>query len=128
MEGVQAGEASSGSAPGPSGPQSVCDYWKEFELDSFRARLSEDALKLSEVHDDFLASRKELAASTKAMRRSLPADTLSAVQPLLKAYQGEVDRLTQRAKSGEALFLDVYQRLYAAPDPASYLVAGLEAS
>ena len=45
--------------------------------------------------------------------------------PLLKAYQEEVDRLTSRAKSGEASFLEWYQRLYEAPDPAPALASGL---
>lgn len=44
---------------------------------------------------------------------------------LLKSYQEEVDRLTQRARAGEAAFLDVYQRLYEAPDPSPALALGL---
>ena len=47
------------------------------------------------------------------------------VGPLLKSYQEEIDRLTGRAKLGESAFLDVYQRLYEAPDPAAALMAGL---
>lgn len=47
------------------------------------------------------------------------------VAPLLKAYQEEIDRLAGRAKSGEGAFLDVYQKLYEAPDPAPALAAGL---
>ncbi len=47
------------------------------------------------------------------------------VGPLLKSYQEEIDRLTTRAKLGESAFLDVYQRLYEAPDPAAALMAGL---
>ena len=50
---------------------------------------------------------------------------LKDVGPLLKSYQEEIDRLTQRAKLGEAAFLDIYQRLYEAPDPAAALMAGL---
>lgn len=71
---------------------------------------------------------------------------LTAVNPLLRAYQEEVDKLTNRciavsahlfwsgngpvaadvvgtcrAKFGEAAFLDVYQKLYEAPDPAPTL-------
>lgn len=47
------------------------------------------------------------------------------VGPLLKSYQEEIDRLTQRAKHGEQAFLDVYQNLYEAPDPAPALIAAL---
>ena len=48
------------------------------------------------------------------------------VGPLLKSYQEEVDRLTTRAKHGETAFLELYKRLYEAPDPASTLASGLE--
>jgi len=36
---------------------------------------------------------------------------------LLKSYQEEVDNLTKRAKFGENAFLNIYQKLYEAPDP-----------
>ncbi len=40
---------------------------------------------------------------------------------LLKGYQEEVDNLTKRAKFGENAFLNIYQKLYEAPDPAPAL-------
>lgn len=36
---------------------------------------------------------------------------------LLRGYQEEVDKLTKRAKFGENAFLNIYQKLYEAPDP-----------
>ena len=36
---------------------------------------------------------------------------------LLKGYQEEVDNITKRAKFGENAFLNIYQKLYEAPDP-----------
>jgi len=36
---------------------------------------------------------------------------------LLRGYQEEVDNLTKRAKFGENAFLNIYQKLYEAPDP-----------
>ena len=58
-------------------------------------------------------------------RKSTGADVVRDVGPLLKSYQEEIDRLTQRAKHGEQAFLDVYQNLYEAPDPAPALIAAL---
>lgn len=58
-------------------------------------------------------------------RKTAGAEVVLAVSALLKSYQEEVDRLTQRAKAGENAFLDVYQRLYEAPDPAPALKDGL---
>lgn len=58
-------------------------------------------------------------------RRSAGSQVVLAVSGLLKSYQEEVDRLTQRARAGESAFLDVYQRLYEAPDPSPALALGL---
>jgi hypothetical protein len=58
-------------------------------------------------------------------KKGASAAVLREVGPLLKSYQEEVDRLTGRAKFGESAFLDIYQKLYEAPDPAPALAAGL---
>jgi hypothetical protein len=50
-------------------------------------------------------------------------DKTKAFATLLKAYQEEVDNLTKRAKYGENAFLNVYQKLYEAPDPLPALVS-----
>jgi hypothetical protein len=42
----------------------------------------------------------------------------------LKGYQEEVDNLTKRAKFGENAFLNIYQKLYEAPDPVAALSSG----
>ena len=43
-----------------------------------------------------------------------------------KYKQEEVDRLTKRAKVGETAFLELYQKLYEAPDPAPALAVAFE--
>ena len=43
----------------------------------------------------------------------------------MRAAQEEVDKLTQRAKYAEGAFLDMYQKLYEAPDPAPALASAL---
>lgn len=50
-------------------------------------------------------------------------DKTKAFAILLKAYQEEVDNLTKRAKYGENAFLNIYQKLYEAPDPLPALVS-----
>lgn len=46
--------------------------------------------------------------------------------PFSRSYQEEVDTLTKRAKYAESGFLDMYQRLYEAPDPTQALVSAME--
>ena len=50
-------------------------------------------------------------------KKAPPEEKLSLFNSLLKGYQEEVDNLTKRAKFGENAFLNIYQKLYEAPDP-----------
>lgn len=50
-------------------------------------------------------------------KKASPEEKLSLFNTLLKGYQEEVDNLTKRAKYGENAFLNIYQKLYEAPDP-----------
>ena len=58
----------------------------------------------------------------------MPDDTekLNSVKVLLKAYQGEIDSLTRRAKMSETSFLNVYKLLSDAPDPYPLLDAAVD--
>ncbi|MEW5305958.1 MAG: hypothetical protein WDW36_008467 [Sanguina aurantia] len=103
----------------------VCGYWKEFDLEGMRASLDEVGLKVAEHQEDAMAARKRLAESTREFKRTPEAAT-RGVGPLLKQYQEEVDRLTRRAKHGESAFLQLYQKLYEAPDPAPCLSLAAE--
>lgn len=50
-------------------------------------------------------------------------EKLGLFNALLKGYQEEVDKLTKRAKFGENAFLNIYQKLYEAPDPYPLLTS-----
>lgn len=50
-------------------------------------------------------------------KKASPEDKLNLFNSLLRGYQEEVDNLTKRAKFGENAFLNIYQKLYEAPDP-----------
>ena len=50
-------------------------------------------------------------------KKASPEDKLGMFNSLLKGYQEEVDNITKRAKFGENAFLNIYQKLYEAPDP-----------
>ena len=44
-------------------------------------------------------------------------DKLNLFNSLLRGFQEEVDNLTKRAKFAENAFLNIYQKIYEAPDP-----------
>lgn len=54
-------------------------------------------------------------------KKNVSPDVFKAVAPLLKKYQVEVDALTNRSKSAEGAFLDIFQKLQEAPDPSTLL-------
>jgi homeobox protein cut-like len=98
----------------------------EFDLEGLRAKLDEQGLAVAAAQEASVRSRKLLADRTKDFRRTAAPEVSKHCAQLLKSYQEEVDRLTSRAKAGEAAFLELYRRLYEAPDPASALSSGLE--
>lgn len=75
---------------------------------------------LNSLHSIFLFEQDFKKASNEEKTKAFPA--------LLKGYQEEVDNLTKRAKFGENAFLNVYQKLYEAPDPVPALSSGAVSS
>lgn len=106
----------------------VYNFWREFGLESLRPKLDETGLKIAEYQEVSMQNRRGLSEATREFRRKAQDTTVRAVGDLLKQYQQEVDRLTKRAKHGESAFLDLYQQLYEAPDPAQALSSALESA
>ncbi len=106
-------------------PPSVLEAWAAFDLSKRRETLDNQALEIANRQESSSASRKKLAAQTREFKKSM-ADGKSnnkTTGSLLKAYQSEIDALTQRSKASESAFLAVYRALYDAPDPVTELRA-----
>ncbi|KAG2546483.1 hypothetical protein PVAP13_9KG036165 [Panicum virgatum] len=95
----------------------VCSFWKDFDLEKERSGLDEQGLKIAENQETSQKNRRKLAENTRDFKKASSDDKLSLFNSLLKSYQEEVDNLTKRAKFGENAFLNIYQKLYEAPDP-----------
>lgn len=95
----------------------VCSFWKDFDLEKERSGLDEQGLKIAENQETSQKNRRRLAENTRDFKKASSDDKLSLFNSLLKSYQEEVDNLTKRAKFGENAFLNIYQKLYEAPDP-----------
>ncbi|KIY94431.1 Protein CASP [Monoraphidium neglectum] len=105
----------------------VVAFWREFDLDNkWRSKLDEVGLKIAEHQEQSTSSRRLLAEATKDWKRT-SGEAGKASGPMVKRYQEEVDSLTKRARHAESAFLELYQELYEAPDPAAALSAALEA-
>ncbi|XP_058107939.1 protein CASP isoform X2 [Magnolia sinica] len=116
MEGVQAGsERDKSNSPSPIA--SVSNFWREFDLEKERIGLDEQGLKIAENQENSQKNRRKLAESTRDFKKASPDEKLHLFNSLLKGYQEEVDNITKRAKFGENAFLNIYQKLYEAPDP-----------
>ena len=110
---------------GTTSPPSVLEAWASFDLSKRRETLDNQALEIANRQESSTASRKKLAAQTREFKKSM-ADGKSnnkTTGSLLKAYQSEIDALTQRSKASESAFLVLYRALYDAPDPVNELRA-----
>lgn len=79
--------------------------------------MDEQGLKIAENQETSQKNRRKLAENTRDFKKASPDEKLSLFNSLLRSYQEEVDNLTKRAKFGENAFLNIYQKLYEAPDP-----------
>lgn len=104
----------------------VLNYWKDFDLENERSKLDEQGLRIGENQEASLKNRRKLAETTREFKKASTEDKPKLFQPLLKGYQEEVDNLTKRAKFGENAFLNIYQKLYEAPDPVHALASATE--
>lgn len=95
----------------------VASFWRDFDLEKERSTLDEQGLRIAENQENSQKNRRKLAESTRDFKKASNEDKLSLFNSLLKGYQEEVDNLTKRAKYGENAFLNIYQKLYEAPDP-----------
>ncbi|XP_022856270.1 protein CASP-like [Olea europaea var. sylvestris] len=111
--------SSSSSTPVPA----VATFWKEFDLEKERSVLDEQGLRIAENQENSQKNRRKLAESTRDFKKAANEEKLSLFNSLLKGYQEEVDNLTKRAKFGENAFLNIYQKLYEAPDPYPVLAS-----
>lgn len=96
---------------------SVTNFWKEFDLEKERRLLDEQGLKIGENQENSQKNRRKLAETTRDFKKAPSQEKSNLFNSLLRAYQEEVDNLTKRAKFGENAFLNIYQKLYEAPDP-----------
>ncbi|KAK9917963.1 hypothetical protein WJX75_000085 [Coccomyxa subellipsoidea] len=120
------GTSSDAAGGSHSSTTAVYNFWKDFVLEAFRHKLDEQGIAIAENQELSLKSRRKLAETTRDVKRKISSEVLKEVGALMKLYQEEVDKLSNRAKFGEAAFLDVYQKLYEAPDPAPALAYALE--
>ncbi|KAG0478069.1 hypothetical protein HPP92_012788 [Vanilla planifolia] len=109
----------------------VCSFWRDFDLEKERSGLDELGLKVAENQEISQKNRRKLAENTGELyvakeciiilfpdfKKASSEEKLNLFNSLLKGYQEEVDNLTKRAKFGENAFLNIYQKLYEAPDP-----------
>ncbi|XP_013416522.1 protein CASP isoform X8 [Lingula anatina] len=101
--------------------QSMCQYWKEFDLQTLQKDLDTSATDLASRQDESDASRKRLVEQSRDFKKNTPEDIRKVVAPLLKSFQGEIDALSKRSKAAEAAFLSVYKKLIDIPDPVQVL-------
>lgn len=126
MEAPQGGSDRDKSSSSSSPISVVSNFWKEFDLEKEKSVLDEQGLRIAENQENSQKNRRKLAESTRDFKKAAPEEKLNLFNSLLRGYQEEVDNLTKRAKFGENAFLNIYQKLYEAPDPYLALASSAE--
>ncbi|CAN6555069.1 unnamed protein product [Malus baccata var. baccata] len=127
MEAPPQGGSDRDKSKSSSSPISVVsNFWKDFDLEKEKSVLDEQGLRIAENQENSQKNRRKLAESTRDFKKASPEDKLNLFNSLLRGYQEEVDNLTKRAKFGENAFLNIYQKLYEAPDPYLALASSAE--
>merc|ERR1712107_319286 len=104
------------------------EAWQALDISNVQLALDEHAGQIANYKQACISSRKELAGKTKLFKKRQDVVNASDNSPLkvhvpklLRLYQEEVDRLTQRSKFSEDCFLFVYRLIREAPDPSKAL-------
>ncbi|WFD44815.1 hypothetical protein MPSI1_003486 [Malassezia psittaci] len=96
---------------------SVLESWRGVRWDALQSELANYVPEFSKKQQDALVSRKQLADRTREFKRQSPETQREEIRALLKAYQSEVDQLSNRAKYAEGVLLDISSRLRNVSDP-----------
>ncbi|CAO1621987.1 unnamed protein product [Jaminaea pallidilutea] len=91
--------------------------YRQLDLPSLQAHLAAVVEPQTESQTRSLQSRKRLADQTREFKKLEDAEKLNSVKALLKAYQGEIDDLTKRAREAEAGVRLAEERLTGVQDP-----------
>ena len=96
-------------------------------MPSVQSQLDEVATEIAIRQDESDQSKRTLIEQMRDFKKTQDETTRTAVAPLIKSFQNEVDNLSKRSKSAEKAFFDVYKRLADAADPVPILEHALEA-
>jgi homeobox protein cut-like len=101
--------------------QTLFQFWQTFNLPQVQQNLDEVATEITSRQDESDSSRQILIELIRDFKRDNSEEIRSAVGPLVKAFQNEVDSLSRRSKSSEKAFFDVYKQLVDVADPTPIL-------
>ena len=92
-------------------------FWVTFSLPSVQSDMDEEATAITSRQDESDRSRRALIELMRDFKRDQAEDVRSAVSPLVKQFQAEVDMLSKRAKAAEKAFFHVYKKMADIADP-----------
>lgn len=107
--------------------QGLTQFWQAFDLPSVQGQLDEVATEITARQDASDVSKKTLIDLTREFKKNNDEETRSAVAPLIRSFQNEVDALSKRSKAAEKAFFDLYKKLADVADPVPVLEHTLEA-
>ncbi|CAM1301533.1 CUX2 (predicted) [Pycnogonum litorale] len=95
--------------------QMIVQYWKKFDLTGLQKQLDETTEEIALRRDNSSHSRTKLIQLCREFKKVASEEVKTAVAPLLKSFQSEIDALSKRSKAAEIAFLAIYKQLAELP-------------
>ena len=95
--------------------------WERVKLSEKVVVLDQQGLKIADHREEATKGREALKDVIRAFKSTPAEERVDKIGGVVKAFQAEVDALTQRQRYAEDAFLDLYRSLDDAPDPLAAL-------
>lgn len=115
--------------------QHALSKWQEVSLSNLLFSLDEEALKITELQEEYLGRRKSLALKTRAFTKSFLSSSAvndidafkAASKEIVDFFKAEFDTLAESCRFAENCFLSLYKVIREVPDPVLAITAAAEA-
>ncbi|CAG9535177.1 unnamed protein product [Cercopithifilaria johnstoni] len=101
--------------------ENVAKRWSQINFEHLQKKLNEEVQAIDVRKNQCSVARQQLITESKNYYDCADKQSRKAVSPLIKAFQKEYDRVTERAKAAEAGLIFVCRAFTSVCDPSPYL-------
>uniref|UniRef100_A0A8R1TZ02 Homeobox protein cut-like n=1 Tax=Onchocerca volvulus TaxID=6282 RepID=A0A8R1TZ02_ONCVO len=101
--------------------ESVAQRWSQVDFENLQKNLNEEVQAVGIRENQCRAARQQLIAESKNYYEYADKQSRKAISSLIKAFQKEYDRATERAKAAETGLIFICRAFTSVCDPSPYL-------